>query len=299
MEVLEHCPICSNTQFTPFLTCTDYTVSKENFNIVNCTTCNFAFTNPRPTAQEIGKYYQSDEYISHSNTTKGIINSLYQWVRKYTLIKKLQLANRLSKHVSNIKNILDIGCGTGEFLNICNANAYNCVGIEPDPSARKSAIENFKLNVYDQEKLNTLEHNNFDVISMWHVLEHVHHLKERMQTLKQLLKPKGKIIIAVPNKSSYDATTYSKYWGAYDVPRHLYHFTPKDIETLCLKNNLRVSEILPMKFDSFYVSLLSEKYKNGNTNFIKGFVNGFVSNIKAATQNNNSYSSQIYIIEHL
>jgi SAM-dependent methyltransferase len=274
------------------LQCKDNTVSRETFQIVECKSCGFKFTNPRPESSELGRYYKSEEYVSHSNTKKGFINSTYQNVRKYTLLKKLQL---ISKYYKTGK-ILDIGCGTGEFLKICNDAKWQTLGIEPDDEARNMGINNFGLDVRKEEDLVKLPNESFDIISMWHVLEHVPDLNGRIEEIKRLLKPNGLIIIAVPNCNSLDAKIYRENWAAYDVPRHLYHFTPKDIETLCRLHGLKLTRILPMIFDSYYVSLLSEKIQSGKSNLFKGFLNGLRSNL-AALKSGSTYSSQIYLIK--
>jgi 2-polyprenyl-3-methyl-5-hydroxy-6-metoxy-1,4-benzoquinol methylase len=223
------------------------------------------------------------------------VNSLYQFVRKYTLVKKLQLINQATRTAPN-KNLLDVGCGTGEFLNTCKNGGWQVRGIEPDTDARALGMKNYALQVDEESQLDALEAQSFTCITMWHVLEHVPHLNERIQQLKRILHDSGKLIVAVPNCSSYDAQYYQQHWGAFDVPRHLHHFKPADISALFEKNGMKVERVLPMVFDSFYVSLLSEKYKHQSTKLLSGFFRGLVSNLKAATKNNNSYSSQIYII---
>lgn len=292
METLATCPICNSASLKPFIRCLDHTVSKEEFTIVKCEKCGFRFTNPRPAEHEIGKYYQSEEYISHSNTSKGIVNRLYQMVRKHTLKKKLKLVNSLSKKGA----ILDIGCGTGNFLDTCKQDGWSATGIEPDPKARQFAKENYGLDVREEAALSNLPSSSYEIITMWHVLEHVHRLNERVEELKRLLKPGGTIIIAVPNSSSKDAEMYGPYWAAWDVPRHLYHFTPKDIETLFHNHGLRVQKVLPMPFDSYYVSMLSEKYRTGSPKLIRAAISGLRSNM-AASSTGKTYSSQVYIIK--
>jgi 2-polyprenyl-3-methyl-5-hydroxy-6-metoxy-1,4-benzoquinol methylase len=291
MQVLNNCSICNSIESKPFLTCKDNTVSRETFNIVECIGCGFKYTNPRPEEEKLGDYYKSEEYVSHSNTNKGLVNSIYQIVRKYTLLKKLQLISKFYK----TGNILDIGCGTGEFLKTVKDAKWDTIGIEPSSEVRKMAIDNYGLDVREEKEIKNLGSQSFDIITMWHVLEHVPQLNERLEDLKRLIKPNGIIIIAVPNCSSLDAKIYSQYWAAYDVPRHLYHFTPKDIESLFKKHELKVFRILPMIFDSFYVSLLSEKYRFEKSNISSALWNGLRSNL-AALKNGNTYSSQIYLI---
>jgi 2-polyprenyl-3-methyl-5-hydroxy-6-metoxy-1,4-benzoquinol methylase len=285
---IEHCPVCASSKFTPFLSCVDYTVSQKKFNIVSCDACNFHFTNPTPVVEEIGEYYKSESYISHSSTNKGLINKIYQRVRNYTLKQKVKLIQKQA----NGKNHLDIGAGTGHFLNASAAAGFNALGLEPDVDARKMAQDNFKVNIKALEELHNLDDNSQDVITMWHVLEHVYDLQKDLKKITSVLKEDGTMIVAVPNKSSYDAKKYKEFWAAYDLPIHLYHFVPNDIRNLFSQFNMEVAEILPMKFDSYYVSMLSEKYKGGNN--VSAFFTGLKSNMKA---NSETYSSQIYILK--
>ena len=295
METLTSCPICSANKFTPFISCKDHTVSRETFQVVQCDTCGFRFTNPRPDEKEIGKYYQSEEYISHSGTSRGVVNTIYGIVRDYTVKQKVKLINKqILNPKSQILNILDIGCGTGEFLNACKNNGWNICGVEPSEIARQHAKTNFGIEPLSQDKLFELNKNQFSVVTMWHVLEHVHQLEKTIKQIKHILIDKGALIIAVPNCNSFDAKYYEKYWAAWDLPRHIYHFTERDIKKLLNKFEFTFSEIVPMKFDSYYVSLLSEKYKTGKTNLVTGVFNGWKSNRKAS-HSEIGFSSQIYI----
>lgn len=290
MNNRKQCPICDGESNSPFLICKDNTVSKENFTIVSCDNCGFKFTNPIPEEDKIGDYYKSEEYISHSNTKKGLVNKAYQTVRNITLKQK---ENLISK--GRDKGILlDIGCGTGEFLHFCIQNGWKGEGIEPDESARKLGKENYKLTVNPEDKLKSIKDDSVDVITMWHVLEHVYHLKDRVTELKRIIKKDGVIFIAVPNYESFDATKYKQNWAAYDVPRHLYHFGKSDIKRLMELSGMKVESIFPMKFDSFYVSMLSEKYQTGKINYLNALQTGIRSN--SFGKNNMNYSSLIYKI---
>lgn len=290
---LEKCIVCGSSQFEPFLVCKDYTVSQENFNIVSCKSCGFKFTNPRPENSVIGDYYKAEEYVSHSNTTKGVVNKLYHSVRNYTLKQKLKL---ISSYVSR-GTMLDYGCGTGMFLNVCKNDGWETYGMEPDDNARKMSIEK-GLDVFSDKDMlsDRIADKKFNAITLWHVLEHVTDMEATLSFFKSKLNNDGVLIIAVPNHVSYDAQYYKEFWAAYDVPRHLHHFDINSMTSLVEKAGFKFQESKPMKFDSFYVSMLSEKYKTGSANLVKAFLVGLTSNFKA--KNTHSYSSTIYIFKH-
>jgi 2-polyprenyl-3-methyl-5-hydroxy-6-metoxy-1,4-benzoquinol methylase len=287
------CPVCGNNDINPLLTVKDHSVSKEEFVLWQCSNCSLRFTQDVPDEASIGKYYQSTDYISHSNTNKGLINKLYQKVRNYTLNQKATLI--IDKTVKQ-GMVLDLGAGIGAFLNAMKEKGWEIMGIEPDEGARQQAKNLFNIELVGTGSLNQLPENSFDAITLWHVLEHVQQLHNYVERLKALLKPNGKIFVAVPNYKSLDSSIYKLYWAAYDVPRHLYHFTPKAIHVLMEKHGLKVISKKPMWFDSFYISLLSSKYKNGKTNWFGAGLSGLRSNIKALL-NRNYCSSVIYIIE--
>lgn len=288
---IEQCPVCGGESQHDFLEAEDHNVSNDLFKIVECVACSFRFTNPIPTEETIGDYYKSENYVSHSGTKKGFVNRVYHIVRSRAIKQKENLAAKYSKE----KAILDIGCGTGDFLGYCKSLNWKTLGLEPDQSARKIALESNAIEAKDLGHLYEIEENAFDIISMWHVLEHVYNLNEDIEQYKKILKDDGTLLVAVPNCSSKDAEHYKSSWAAYDLPIHLYHFRPDNMKKLFSKHGMEVVEILPMKFDSYYISMVSEKYKGGN--IFSGFINGFKSNMTANSKNN-KYSSQIYVIQH-
>jgi len=288
-ERLEHCPICGKEEFKNFLVVTDNAVSKESFVIVECENCTLKFTNPRPDQASIGKYYESEEYISHTNTKSGIINRAYHVVRSITTKQKVELINR---HSPAKGAILDYGCGTGVFLAACKNDGWKVKGVEPNARARAEAEKETGGTI--AQNLQELAGEKFEVITLWHVLEHIHTLNETLENLIQLLQEDGTLIIAVPNADSHDAQQYKADWAAYDVPRHLYHFTQPTMKRLLKKHKMKLDEVLPMKFDAYYVSLLSEKQKEGKTKMISSVVNGYKSN-SYAEKNGNDYSSLIFV----
>lgn len=285
------CPVCDSSDIFPVLTARDHTVSNEIFEITECKTCTARFTQNIPDADSIGRYYQSENYISHSNTSKGLVNRLYHRVRKITLNQK----RKLVESVTGLKhgNLLDVGAGTGLFVDAMRAAGWKVTGLEPDAAARDRARQmNILLN--DSKDLFNLPSSSFDAITLWHVLEHVHDLHGYLEQLKKLLQDNGKLIIAVPNYTSADAAIYKEFWAAYDVPRHLYHFSPGSMKLLLKKHGFKLESTHPQWFDSFYVSMLSEQYRTGKSNLIGGVWNGSRSNMNALTDKYKC-SSLIYV----
>lgn len=289
-----YCPVCGSTHIQFVFDVKDYTVSGELFPVFSCTDCLARFTQNIPDSASIGAYYKSEDYISHTNTTRGLINRLYQWVRKRTLRQKRKLVER----TTGIKagKLLDIGCGTGAFLNEMRQNNWEITGLEPDADARSVAYKLYNIAPEEMDHFFDLEAESYDVITLWHVLEHVHNLQGYLRQLKSLLKDNGRLFIAVPNYTSKDAAVYKEFWAAYDVPRHLYHFSPLSMQRLVEKHGMTIEKLKPMWYDSFYVSMLSSKYKHGKTNLVGSFRNGLISNMNAAG-NSKKCSSIIYVVK--
>ncbi|WP_062055087.1 class I SAM-dependent methyltransferase [Aquimarina longa] len=273
-----------------FIECKDHTVSGEKFQLQYDKEYDMLITSPKPNNSELSKYYESEDYISHTDAKRSLFEKLYHIVKTYSLNKKVKLISQLHKTPGLL---LDIGAGTGDFLNVAKNADWKVEGVEPSDQAKKLAA---KKGIDLKLDTNDLESYSFDIITMWHVLEHIPDIKDQIKELKRLIKPNGYVIIAVPNFKSYDATYYSSLWAAYDVPRHLWHFSKTSIKKLFEEQDMRLEKIVPMKFDSFYVSLLSEKYKRGKMNFLRAFWLGFLSNYKG--KQNKEYSSHIYILKN-
>lgn len=288
-----NCPVCNSSNIHPALKVKDHTVSGEIFEIWECNECKLRFTQDIPDESSIARYYQSEDYISHTETSKGLINRIYLSVRKRTLKKKRKLVAAITG--LNKGNLLDLGSGTGAFVNEMVKNGWEALGLEPSDEARKVARQAYDLELKTNDELFSLPANSFDAITLWHVLEHVHQLHLYIRQLKKLLKENGRLIIAVPNYTSLDAKIYNQNWAAYDPPRHLYHFSPGSMKILAEKNGMNILQYKPMWFDSFYISLLSSKYKTGKTNWIAAAWNGMRSNLKALGDKKKC-SSIIYVI---
>jgi SAM-dependent methyltransferase len=293
MTTISTCPICEGHHFTSELTCTDYTVSKRQFDIIQCSSCTLRITSPRPDDIEIGKYYLSENYISHAPRAKSIIDRTYLVARKYALHWKENIIEKVSPTAR--RKLLDYGCGTGSFLIHMKNAGWDAHGLEPSPLARAVIRKQASIDIH--EDLSSLTDKDFDVITLWHVLEHVPNPNEVVRELASKLIEGGSLLVALPNHLSWDGKRYKSHWAGYDVPRHLWHFSQTTMNKLVHKHGLRIAEVIPMKLDAYYISLLSEKYQGNNaiTASIKAIVNGTRSNYQAKTTT--EYSSLIYIIK--
>ena len=269
----------------------DFLVTGETFQLQESENVRgLLLTIPRPKEQELSRYYESDEYISHTDNKRGFLSRIYQLVKKWSLKRKVSL---IQKQTGAVGTLLDIGAGTGDFVRAAKRHGWKVEGVEPNGRA----VELAKSKGIDlKDSLNSFKDQNFDVVTLWHVLEHIPDLDETILLLSKLVKKEGSLIIAVPNYKSYDARFYGNYWAAYDVPRHLWHFSKNSIEEL-FAGNFKLEKIKPMIFDSFYVSLLSEKYKTGNKFSVRAVIIGLLSNIKGFYSN--EYSSHIYCFRKL
>ena len=275
---------------TIYLTVKDHSVSGETFQLLLDEKLQLLKTHPQPLAENLGAYYESDDYISHTDGKRSLFEKLYHTVKQKALRDKIKLVQRFKPSKGAL---LDIGAGTGDFLVQAHKSGWSITGIEPSPKAKDIAMAK---GIRFADGLSVIEPHSQDVITLWHVLEHVPDVQKELSELKRILKPAGVLIVAVPNFKSYDAQHYGIYWAAYDVPRHLWHFSKTAIKKLFEVQDMDLVKVLPMKFDSFYVSLLSEKYKTGKINFLTGFLTGLKSNIKA--NQNLEYSSHIYVLKN-
>lgn len=286
-ESINECLLCHNPGLTQEQKVTDHFGSKELFNIILCKQCQTGYTSPRPNQESIITYYKSNSYASHGDSIGTILDKVYSIIQSINFKSKKRI---LDKYTLS-QNHLDFGCGTGAFLGYLRKHHWNVTGIEPDTDARTNVNKNITVH----SNLDELqEGEQYSSISLFHVLEHVHELEKTLNTLIHRLDKNGVIILALPNYKSFDAQHYDSLWAGYDVPRHLYHFSQKSIHQLAKTFGLNIVATHPLKFDSYYVSLLSEEYKNGRKKYFSALLNGFRSNRKAKTSG--EYSSLIYIL---
>jgi 2-polyprenyl-3-methyl-5-hydroxy-6-metoxy-1,4-benzoquinol methylase len=296
MTQVNKCLVCSSSDVKSYLTCSDHLTGGESFSIYTCNSCGFLFTANPPPENEIEKYYSTSDYISHSDTKKGVTNALYHFTRNLMLRRKKNLVNKVTG--SGAGTLLDIGCGTGYFAAFMKDSGWNVTGLEVNETARSFAKEKFNLEVINENKLPEIEENHFDCITLWHVFEHLFDPVKYLSEIRRLLKPGGMCIIAMPNFGSCDARHYNEYWAAWDVPRHLWHFTPDTFNILAEKNGFKLVKTKSLPADVFYISILSERYRGTNLPFITGMIKGLWFALLSLFYRKRS-SSLIYILEYI
>ena len=289
------CPWCNSENNHQFLELKDYFLTQEQFEILECNECKLLFTSPCPTPDKIGSYYKSEDYLSHNEEKKGLFAKVYNKVKKINIKNKFKIVTNSQQPAASSQNLLDIGCGVGDFLLYAKEKGCKVTGIEPNEDARKIAEKKLECKIMSPEELQNIPDNSFDIVTMWHVLEHVADLKMEIQHLQRILKKDGKLVLALPNYKSFDAEYYKDKWAAYDVPRHLSHFSQTSIKNIFKETKLQLIDIKPLKWDSFYISMLSEQYLNNKNSFIKGILTGWKSNRKA--KKSGEYSSLVYVFK--
>lgn len=291
LEEVSFCPVCQGSTFQDLHLSKDFTVTGELFHVKQCIRCGLGITTPRPDSQSAPGYYESPQYISHSNKSSGIFDTIYLIIRHFSLKWKYSLI----KSYLTGGPILDYGCGTGHFLREVNKHGITAYGVEPSATARQQ----IHPDIITADSISTLPQARFKVITLWHVLEHVYPLHETLAMLKERLSDHGTIFIAVPNRESYDAKQYGETWAALDVPRHLWHFTKTSMTTLLQNSGLQVKKIIPMKLDAYYVSLLSDKYSHNGRFTLWGSMKAIAvalrSNMLGAK--NKNQSSLIFVVQ--
>jgi SAM-dependent methyltransferase len=289
-----NCPLCSSENNHIYLRTMDHFLSLETFSLVKCSNCGFIFTQDHPDQEYIGRYYESEAYLSHSDSAKGFSNRLYRLSRSVMLRKKRELVRKSAGLKKG--NLLDIGSGTGHFPAEMKKAGWSVRGIEINPGARENSISRFGLDILPPEKIREFPSAEFDCITMWHVLEHLQDPFFYASEISRLLKPGGICIVALPVCDSFDARHYQEFWAAYDVPRHLWHFTPRTFRYFAEKAGFEITATRRLPIDVFYISILSEKNKGSNLSFVTGMVKGTGFAIMSLFKKNRS-SSVIYCIK--
>ena len=289
----DRCPLCSSEMITGHFRCTDHFLTKETFLIARCMVCGFLFTQDYPDEHHIYKYYESENYISHSDSTEGMVNKIYHLIRQLMLLRKRSIISNLTGLKQG--RLLDVGSGTGHFASMMKKSGWIVKGIEISEKARNYSSTTFDLDIIAPDKISGLEKNSFDCVTMWHALEHFHDPHKYISDITALLKPGGICLVALPNCSSFDAKYYGQFWAAFDVPRHLWHFDTVTFRDFTGKSGLQVHHQLVLPFDVFYISVLSEKYKGSHWPFITGITRAIWFSFLTLFNRSGS-SSVIYVL---
>jgi len=288
-----NCPICDSNNLKPYLEVKDHSISKEVFSLKQCTQCSFVFTSNPPVESQAGSYYKSEQYISHSNTSKGAINKLYKIARGLMLSVKKGIVAQYSSG----KKLLDYGTGTGFFMQYMKAKGYAVRGVELDDDARNFGIQTHGLNIgTPEELLHSEEEKILDAITLWHVLEHLYDPKKYLQKFHELLSDQGTLFLALPNYDCLDGKVYASHWAGYDLPRHLWHFNPKTVREIAVRTGFKVVALKRLPFDPMYIAMLSAKYKGQFLSFIVGAVVGLISLLNSFLNIEKS-SSIVYVLK--
>jgi 2-polyprenyl-3-methyl-5-hydroxy-6-metoxy-1,4-benzoquinol methylase len=266
------CPLCLSEMIAVKFECTDHFISKEVFAIAGCGNCGFLFTQDCPDEDVISGYYESEEYISHSDTNAGLLNKLYHLIRELMLIRKRGIIEKATGMKKG--SLLDIGSGTGHFGGMMKKAGWKVKAIEINEKTRLNSAITFGLDVYSPSEISDLEQESLDCITLWHVLEHLHDPEDYISKIHALLKPGGICLVALPNSSSFDEKFYRRFWAAFDVPRHLWHFDPSTFRHFSEKSAFKIESQSVLPFDVFYISILSEKYRGSKFPFIQGLIRG-------------------------
>lgn len=285
------CPWCESDKTQIYLWTKDEFLTHEEFQIHECQKCGLLFTEPRPAKDKIGAYYKSEEYYSHQENKHGFIPKIYERIKTINLKHKYNLATKGLP----VGKMLEIGCGVGDFLHTMEQHGWECMGVEPSEEAKEIARKRMKAELFSPDDINEMPDESFDLITMWHVLEHVDDLKWQVEQLSRLIKKGGRIVIAVPNYKSLDAQYYKELWAAYDVPRHLNHFNSKTIANIFKTKGLELKKTDKLVWDAYYISYMSEQYKHHKLPLLKGFYRGLLSNCKA--RSTGEWSSLVYVFE--
>ncbi len=286
------CPLCGASGQIPYAGCTDYTVSKEHYTLMRCPSCGMVYTLDPPSQDKMAQYDKLGLKLKLGDSPSGLIGKLYYRVRSYMLGRKAHIVESQSYRTAG--TLLNYGAKTGFFSHRMERRGWKVISVEKYHEERQFSLEMFHHRMIDLNEMDKLRPGTFDVITLWHVFEHNPHPDKLLDRFYDLLRPGGILVMACPNICSTDAMHYGPYWAAYDVPRHLWHFSPTSLCNLVHKHGFTLMHHESMPFDSFYISILSEKQMRHKLAFIRGFLYGLHSWLVSLSKRGKS-SSLVYV----
>jgi len=283
------CIICNSTINSPYIEVLDR-FSCKSFQIVKCE-CGFKFLSPRPKFSGITYYYENDDYDPHRLENKSIFHTVYGWVQKIALRWKFK---HISKFIRS-GNLLDIGGGGGRFCSYFKSKGWR-VSLQDNSSKARFLAQEADIETYTL--LSEIQSQQFDLITMWHSLEHIHAIDALFQNVNRLTSDDGFLVVAVPNINAPERKFLGKDWAPWDAPRHLYHFNYAQLSKLLRKYGWKIEFSMPMIQDTPYNILLSLNIKSPLELIWGGFVLLY-SLIKITIGGVNSSSSLMVICKKI
>jgi 2-polyprenyl-3-methyl-5-hydroxy-6-metoxy-1,4-benzoquinol methylase len=285
------CPLCGSPKTRFAFSCPDHLVTGEEFPLHQCNDCQFLYSGRLPSEADAQKYYDSPSYTPHATDRKNLMMRTIGFCRTFIRqpIKRTWVRKWSKKRMGTL---IDIGSGTGEFAVFMQKSGWAVTCIEPNQDARNFCASQ-GLTVFDTDRVPTLPDHSFNVVTLWHVLEHVYDIHGTMQTIRRLLQPDGTAFIALPNYSSKEASWYGRMWTGYEMPRHPSHFSPATFAHLASMYDMEIVALRPFVLDAFYLSILSEQHRKGW--FISALFHGLASAIVGLLQPKLA-SSVLYVI---
>lgn len=293
MPDMSVCPACQATTATDLFQARDHLVSGREFLIRRCTNCGMGWTVDPPAEEDAGKYYVSDEYISHTDSKQSLADRLYHLARGFMLKRKGKLVDSAVGKSAGI--MMDFGSGTGYFAAFMQQRGWQVTGIELSEMARNYSVERFGIRAIGPQQVRDLPSASADCVTFWHVLEHLYDPAGWMDEVKRILKDDGRCIIALPNFASADAEWFGKRWAALDVPRHLWHFSPQAFREFAEKQGFVCESTSALPLDLFYISLLSYRNDGKGMPLARGVLTGVVIALRSLFRRD-SASSLVYVL---
>lgn len=287
------CPACGASDNTGLYKAKDHLVSGRDFMIRRCNACGMGWTTDPPSESDAGKYYVSEDYISHTDRKQTTADYLYHLARSFMLGRKKRLVTSFTGKRTGV--VIDIGSGTGYFPAYMKKKGWKATGIEISEAARKYSAEKFGLEVIAPANVKALPSGTADCITLWHVLEHLYNPAEWIEEIFRILKHEGICIIALPNFSSADSEWFGNRWAALDVPRHLWHFTPGSLRLFAERNGFSCERIISLPLDLFYISMLSFRNQGSRMPLIRGLLTGTFLAVRSSFRKYRA-SSLVYVL---
>lgn len=234
MEIIHHCKLCGSTKHKLIYEAEDH-FTQEQFSLIRCTNCSLIFTNPRPSQKELKRYYPPSYYGDLGKRFHPVIENVVDLFRK-------RLGNKIDSYFPNRGRILEVGSGRGTLLYEMAEKGWTAMGTEYSENLAEEVKNAIGVRVYPTPELKDcgFPDNYFDVVLCYHVLEHLPDPIDTLGEIHRIIQPNGLLVAAVPNIGGFTARLTNNRWFGIDVPRHLFHFTPKTLDRALTQNGFEI-----------------------------------------------------------